>query len=108
MKDFLKGALMMGGMLALVLVVRIAAFVPLHIETAAATDPAPNAAAGSGCGVMAVKMPCFREASPEHRDKASAPLQRGPADAATIASQDLRCAAQQAKFPCLHHKDPRS
>jgi hypothetical protein len=111
MKDFLKPALVMGGMLVLAVSVRVAAFVHLPSETEAATDSAPIAAAAAdrGCAVRQVKMPCFQHANPEGAAMAPVPLQSGPAAAETIASQDLRCATQQVKFPCLRHKeDPRS
>ena len=108
MKDFLKTTLVLGSILALGLSVRVAAFVHMHGDTAAVTDPAPIAAADRGCAVRQVKMPCFRHAKPEGGAMASVPLQSGPAGAETITSQDVRCAVQQVKFPCLQHTDPRS
>ena len=60
MKDFLKGALVIGGMLALVMGVRLAASWPLHHEAMAVTDPAPIAAADGGCSAQQVKMPCLQ------------------------------------------------
>jgi hypothetical protein len=62
MKDFLKGALLMIGVLALVLGVRFAAFVHLPNEAMAVKDPAPIAAADRGCTVQQMKMPCFQPA----------------------------------------------
>jgi len=98
----------MGGMLPLILVVRVLAFVPLYHETMALKEAAPIAAADRGCGVMAVKMPCFRHTNPEGGAMASVSLQRGSAGAKTIAAQDARCTVQQVKFPCLQHTGPRS
>jgi hypothetical protein len=110
MKDFLKPALVMGGMLILAVSVRVAAFVHQSGVNAPATEAAPIAAtaADGGCAVRQVKMPCFQHANPEAAPMAPVPLQSGPASAETIASQGLRSAAQQAKFPCLQHKNPRS
>jgi hypothetical protein len=107
-RNFLLGAMVVVAVLALFMGVRFALFVPLHNETIGAKDPALIAAADRGCGVMAVKMPCFRHAYPESRAMASVPLQSGSADAETIAAQDARCAVQQVKFPCLQPTDPRS
>ena len=111
MKDFVKGAMLMGGVLGLVLLVRVLAFAPLQHETIAVKEAAPIAAADRGCGVMAVKMPCFRHASPEGGAMASAPRQSGSAgatDSGTIAAQDARCAVRQVKMPCFQHADRRS
>jgi hypothetical protein len=108
MKDFLKGALLMIGVLALVLGVRFAAFFPLHGEAMAVKDPAPIAAADGGCAVRQVKMPCFRHANPEGGAMASVPLQSRSADSETIAAQDARCAVRQVKMPCFQHADRRS
>ena len=108
MKDFVKGALLLGGLLALILGARVALFVPLHSEATAVTDPAPIAATDGGCAVRQVKMPCFRQANPEGRAMAPAPRQSESAGAETIAAQDARCAVQQVKFPCLQPTDPRS
>jgi hypothetical protein len=94
--------------LALFIGVRVAFFVPLHNEMIGMKDPAPIAAADSGCGPMAVKMPCFRHANPQGRATASVPVQSPAADTATIAARETRCAAQQVKFPCLQHSDWRS
>ena len=111
MKDFVKATLVLGAMLALVLSARVAAFGYLHSETAAVTRPAPIAAADRGCGLMAVKFPCFRHASPEGRTTASAPRQTGSAGTAnpqTIAGQNTRCAVRQVKMPCFQHTESRS
>jgi hypothetical protein len=107
MKDYVKTTLVLGGILALVLIVRVAAFAHLPNVAMVVKDPAPIAAADRDCGVMAVKMPCFRHANPEGRAMASVPRQRGSADAETIAARDTRCAVQQVKFPCLQHTDRR-
>ena len=45
MKDFVKGALVVVAVLALVLAVRVAFFTHLHSDTAAAKDTAPFTAA---------------------------------------------------------------
>ena len=108
MKDFVKATLVLGAMLALVLSARVAAFGYLHSETAAVTRPAPIAAADRGCGLMAVKFPCFRHASPEGRATASAPRQSGSAESQIIAAQDTRCAVRQVKMPCFQHTELRS
>ena len=107
MKDLVRAALVLGSMLALVLGARVAIYTHQHSDTAAVMDPAPIAAAERDCGVMAVKMPCFRHANPQGGATASAPVQSGPASAETIAAREARCAAQQVKFPCLH-TDSRS
>ena len=111
MEDFVKGALVLGAMLALVLGVRFAAFFPLHSEAMAVKDPAPIAAADGGCAVTAVKMHCLRDANPEGRAMASGPHQSGSAGAAdseTIEEQNMRCAARQVRIPCLQQTDRRS
>ena len=108
MKDFVKATLVLGAMLALVLSARVAAFGYLHSETAAVTRPAPIAAADRGCGLMAVKFPCFRHASPGGRATASAPRQSGSAESQTIAAQNTRCAVRQVKMPCFQHTELRS
>jgi hypothetical protein len=111
MKDFVKATLVMGGLLALAMTVRVAAFAHLPNPAMAVKDPAPIAAADKGCGVMAVKMPCFRHANPEGWAMASVPRQSGSADAAgsaTIAAHDTRCAVRQVKMPCLQPTDRRS
>jgi hypothetical protein len=108
MKDFLQGAAVIVTLLALFMGVRIALFVPLHNEMIGVKDPAPIAAADGGCGVMQVKMPCFRHAKLE---TASVPRQSGSAGSAgaeTVTARDTRCAEQQVKFPCLQHTDSRS
>jgi hypothetical protein len=108
MKDLLKAALLLGGMLTLILIARVTAFVPMHSEANAAQDPAPIATSDSGCAVRQVKMPCFRHANPESRAMAPVRRESGPKDVETILSQDIRCAMQQVKFPCLQHTDWRS
>ena len=62
MKDFVKGALVIVAVLALVLGVRFAAFFPLHSEATAVKNPAPVAAADRGCAVEQAKMPCLQSA----------------------------------------------
>jgi len=111
MKDFLKAAVALGVLLALGLSARVAAFAYMHNETMAMKDPAPIVAADKGCGVMAVKMPCFRQANPEGGAVASVPRQSGSAGATgsgTIAAKDTRCAVRQVKMPCLQPTDRRS
>jgi hypothetical protein len=108
MKDFLKGALVIAGMLALVVIARVAIVARQFNLPMAVKDPAPIAAVDGGCAVRQVKMPCFRHANPEGGAMAPVPLQSGSAGAESIASQDMRCAVQQVKFPCLQHTDPRS
>lgn len=108
MKDFFKVALLIVGMLVLVLSLRVAAFVHLHSDTTAVKDPAPIAATDGGCGVMAVKMPCFRHANPEGRAMASVSRQSGSVGAETNAAQDIRCAARQVKMPCFQNANLRS
>jgi len=66
MKDFLKAALVMGGMLALAMIVRVMVFVPLHSDIAAVKDPAPLATANGGCAAQQTKTPCL-----QHTDKGS-------------------------------------
>jgi hypothetical protein len=108
MKDFLTGALLIVGMLALILGVRVARFVQLPGDIAAVNFPAPIAAVDTGCGVMAIKMPCFRSENPEGPAVASVARLSGSTGAKATASQDIRCASQPVKFPCLQHPDPRS
>jgi len=108
MKDFLQTAMVAIAALALFIGVRVAYFLPLHNEVIGMKDAAPIAAADSGCGVMAVKMPCFRHANPEGQTTASVPVQSSPADAETMAARDTRCAARQVKFPCFQNTDKRS
>ena len=111
MKDFLKWALLTGSVLALVLGVRVAVFLPEHLETVTVTDPTPIAAADGGCAVTAVKMHCLRNANPEVQAMASVPRQSGAAGAAdseSIAAQTMRCAARQVKIPCVQPADRRS
>jgi hypothetical protein len=60
MKEFVKGALLLAGVLVLVLGVRFAAFFPLHSEATAVMDPAPIAAADGSCAMTAAKMPCLQ------------------------------------------------
>ena len=62
MKDFVKGALVLVAVLALVLGVRFAAYFPLHSEATAVKDLAPIAAADRGCAVEQAKMPCLQSA----------------------------------------------
>jgi hypothetical protein len=64
MKDFLKGALLMIGVLALILGVRFAAFFSIHHEAMAVKDPAPITAADRGCTVQQAKMPCLQHTDP--------------------------------------------
>jgi hypothetical protein len=111
MKDFLKWALLTGSVLALVLGVRVAVFLPQHLETVSVKDPAPIAAADGGCAVTAVKMHCSRDANPESQAMASGPRQGGSAradDSQTIEEQNMRCAARQVRIPCLQQTDRRS
>jgi hypothetical protein len=111
MKEFIKGALLTAGVLALAMGVRIAAFVPLHGQNAAVAAESPVAAADTGCAVRQVKMPCFRQAGPESQDVPPVQRHGEPAEAAvpgTIAAQDARCAARQVKMPCFQHSDKRS
>lgn len=111
MRDFFKATLLLSSILALILIARVAAFVPLHSDVTAVKDPAPIAAADRGCAVRQVKMPCFRQANREGGAMATVPLQSAAAaaaDAGTIAARDTRCAALQVKFPCLQHSDWRS
>jgi cytochrome bd-type quinol oxidase subunit 1 len=102
MKDFFKAALWMAGLLALVIGVRVAAFVNLHHEALGTENPAAMAAMDGGCAVTDVKMPCFRKANPE----TAAPRQS--ADLGTVVPQDPRCAARAVKMPCLQGADKRS
>jgi cytochrome bd-type quinol oxidase subunit 1 len=60
MKDFVKGALVLGAVLALVSGVRFAVFGHLHSEAMSVKDPAPIAAADRGCAVRQVKFPCLQ------------------------------------------------
>jgi hypothetical protein len=60
MKDFIKGALLIISVLALVLAARVALFLPLHHAAMSVTNPAPIAAAHRVCAAMAVEMPCFQ------------------------------------------------
>ena len=110
MKDFVKATLVLGAMLALVLSARVAAFGYLHSEATAAKEPAPIAAAVSGCAERHVKMPCLRHAAPEGPAMASVALQGGSAgtDPQTIAARDPRCAVRQVKMPCFQHTELRS
>ena len=108
MKDFLKAALVIGVMLALVVIGRVAIVARQFNQPMAVQDPAPIAAADKGCAARQVKMPCLRHANPERGAMAPVPLRSGSAGAERIAAQDTRCAVQQVKFPCLQHTDPRS
>jgi hypothetical protein len=60
MKDFVKTTIVMGGMLALVLAVRVAAFAHLHGDTVNAESPAPSITAGNGCTAQQVNAPCVQ------------------------------------------------
>ena len=109
MKDFLLGAMVVAAVLALVMGVRFALFVPLHNEIMSVKDPAPVAAADGGCAVTAVKMHCLRDANPESQAMASGPRHSGSAGSAeSLEEQNIRCAARQVRIPCFQQSDRRS
>jgi hypothetical protein len=60
MKEFIKGALLTAGVLALVMGVRIAAFVPLHNETIAVENPAAIAKVNRSCTTQQTNTPCVQ------------------------------------------------
>jgi hypothetical protein len=109
MKDFLLGAIVVVAVLALFMGVRFALFVPLHNETMAVKDPAPIAAADTGCVVTARKMHCSQGA--EVQAMASGQRHSAPAggvEPQTSEQQNTRCAARPVKFPCFQQTDRRS
>jgi hypothetical protein len=108
MKDFLKTILVMGEMLALVLGVRVAAYVHLPIDAGPVADAAPAAAADRACGLMAVKFPCFRRAGAQGREAESAPRPSRSAETQPVAAQNARCAVRQVRMPCFQHTELRS
>lgn len=108
MKEFLQTLVVAVAVLAMFIGARVALFAPLHNEMIGMTNPAPTTVADSGCGVMAIKMPCFRHANPQGRATTSASVQNGPAVEEANAVRDPRCGPRQVKFPCLQHADERS
>jgi len=60
MKELLKVTLLMASMLALVLLVRVAAFTHVFNEATAVMDPSPIAATDKRCAAQQVKFPCLQ------------------------------------------------